>query len=369
MNQQYLFNVKYYENLVNKPGTVGYDSNNRRIIEAKYSQGNEEMPFCEQSLAFEVLYPGILTGNGYTHEAGFASEDKNDEIKTGFSLDYVSGLPYIPGSTVKGVLRSDFSRHRAYVEELLGCDGNTIDELKEAIFENGNDVFLDAFPVKADEDSKLLGLEYITPHKASDPRFDGLTGINPIRMLKIRPGVTLLFRFLLGDTTIQTGGQSIKISADTKLQLFERLLGEYGIGAKTNLGVGQIRTASFSEKHYFWLIENGKSESISNKVKTQNSTPKTDDSNVLGICPICKKSIKIGNSGKPYHDKNCNFRFKKYYKTELSNDQIRDLLAGKEITVYDNLVNHEIRVKQCGTKLIKSKNTGDEFYCFDFRKV
>ena len=369
MNQQYLFNVKYYENLVNKPGSVGYESINRSITDAKYSQGHEEMPLCEQSMAFEVQYPGILAGIGYTHEAGYASNDKNDEIKTGFSLDYVSGLPYIPGSTVKGVLSSDFRHHRAYIEELLGCDSKTVDELEKAIFKEGDDSFLDAFPISADKDEKLLGLEFITPHKASDPRFDGLTGINPVRMLKIRPGVTLLFRFLLGDTVIQIDSQSVEISADTKLQLFGKLLEEYGIGAKTNLGVGQIRMNPLKGKNFYWLIENEKSESKVIKVNDSKSTLETNDSNILGICPICKKAIKIGNSGKPYHDKNCNLRYKRYYRTELNNDQIRDLLAGKVFTVNDNKVGHEIRVKQIGTETFIDSYTGKYCYRFIFKRV
>ena len=368
MNQQYLFNVKYYENLITRSEKVGYESLNRSIIETRYRQGREEIPLCAQSLAFEVMYPGILAGTGYIHEAGYKASDKNAEIKAGFSLDYVSGLPCIPGSTVKGILNSDFRRHSAYVETLLGCDSNTVDDLRKAIFENGEDVFLEAYPVKADKNERLLGLEYITPHKANDPRYNGLTGVNPIRMLKILPGVTILFRFLVGDTFIQTGGCNIKISADTKLKLFEKLLEEYGIGAKTNLGVGQLQRVQNVIDNYYWLCESDELESAENKTDISKSIPNIKNKNVLGICPICKKNILVGKSGKPYHS-NCNLRFKKYYKTELTNDQICALLAGKEFTVYDKKAGKEIRIKQCGTEFFIDQYTGDICYRFKYKKV
>ncbi len=58
------------------------------------------------NLKFDVVttYPGLLIGTGYTHEK------KNDEdaFKIGFFFDYTSGMPIIPGSSVKGLLRSAF---------------------------------------------------------------------------------------------------------------------------------------------------------------------------------------------------------------------------------------------------------------------
>ena len=379
MNQQYLFNVKYFENLAEGTVSKDYEKINRQLTEAKYTQSEEEVELCSQSLVFVVKYPGILVGTGYDHEAGAISGSSNSEIKTGFSLDYVTGLPYIPGSTVKGVLRSAFQKHSAYIAELLSCDERTVENLELAFFEYGKDVFLDAFPVKADPDGKLLGNEYITPHKASDPRYDGLTGINPIHMLKVRPGVIVLFRFILQDSVVELGGQQYLIKAQTKLALFEKILEEYGIGSKTNTGVGRLQAAG-SESVYHWLVQAGRSENLNAGVRNTASSRRGEertgyrpsagrtasDSEVLGVCPICHQNIIVGRYGTPVHNRDCGFRFRKYYGTELTNEQIRKLLAGEEISVYDDRAGREITVRAKGTESFTDRN-GNQLYRFRFR--
>ena len=54
-----------------------------------------------------TAYPGVLIGTGNPHEISM-----ENAIKCGFSFDYVTGLPYIPGSSIKGMLRSYFSKRR-----------------------------------------------------------------------------------------------------------------------------------------------------------------------------------------------------------------------------------------------------------------
>ncbi len=386
MNQQYLFNVKYYENLTNSSVSTGYEEINRQLIEAVFEPGTEEMELCNQTLAFKVLYPGLLVGTGYNHEAGAVSGNNNDEIKTGFSLDYVSGLPFIPGSTVKGVLRSAFHNHTAFIADLLSCNEKIVAELELAVFEHGKDVFLDSFPVKGDKDGKLLGFEYITPHKANDPRYDGLTGINPIRMLKIRSGVTILFRFLLGETVVELESRQYKISATTKLALFGYLLENYGIGAKTNTGVGRLGKGN-AEVGYKWLKQksggvfrergnaaqlNALEKSLSDRKAATAGKPfinrafKNDD--VLGECPICHGKIIVGYNGKPHHDSNCSLRYKRYFKIELDNEQLRKLLSGQEFTVYDERAGYNVSVKADGTEEFMDRN-GNHLHRFRFKKV
>lgn len=374
MNQQYLFNVKYYENLAEGSVSGDYEKINRQLTEAKYAQSKEEMELCSQSLAFMVEYPGIMVGTGYDHEAGAISGSNNDEIKTGFSLDYVSGLPYIPGSTVKGVLRSAFHKHSAYISELLSCEEKTVEELELAFFENGKDIFLDAFPVQADPEGKLLGNEYITPHKASDPRYDGLTGINPIHMLKVRPGVTVLFRFILQDSVVESDGQQYLIKQETKLALFGKLLEEYGIGSKTNTGVGRLRAAE-SESAYHWLVPTGRAQEQSHGNRNTTSFPRREEQagqrpsggrEVLGVCPVCGQNIIVGKYGTPVHNRECNLRFRKYYGADLDNGQIRKLLAGEEFTVYDGRAGREITVRAKGIETFTDRN-GNELKRFKFR--
>ena len=269
MNQQYLFYVSYYNRIITNTGnaTESLESLNKRIIRTAYYTSSK-MPFSENGredligwkthcFPMKVCYPGLLAGLGYQHEAGDFFPDKDQEVKLGFSLDYVSGLPYIPGSTLKGVLRSAFKKYDTDIGHLLDVDREVVHALENAVFEEGDDIFLDVFPVAGDSHSRILGLEYITSHKADDPAYDGLTKINPLRLLKIQPEVKILVRFLLKDTVVTVGEHCIELKADVKKELFAIILERYGLGAKTNTGYGHVVRCEDGEdkKGFFWLLQ------------------------------------------------------------------------------------------------------------------
>lgn len=178
----------------------------------------------ESHFDLTVEYPGLLVGIGYQHSAGITGE-----IGLGFSLDYVTGLPYLPGSSVKGTLRSAF-RHKDYIRELLNNPDINVDNLEKSIFEN-NDVFLDAFPYNKSESGQIFELDAITPHHTSE--FGELEAPNPLTLLKVRPGTVMRFRFILQD---DEGG----LNKDNKLSLFKQILLDLGAGAKTNVGFGRF---------------------------------------------------------------------------------------------------------------------------------
>ena len=83
----------------------------------------------------------------------------------------------------------------------------------------------------------LLGLDYITPHK------DEFSNPNPIQFMRVEPGVTFRFEFLLFDyiKKDETGKDNILVSAEKKKELFKLILLDFGIGAKTNVGYGQLK--------------------------------------------------------------------------------------------------------------------------------
>lgn len=217
-----------------------------------------------------TTYPGLLTGTGIPHIA-----NHNGEVKLGLQFDHTTGLPYLPGSSVKGLLRSMFpmrgkslnleraiyiwdklceiksgKESKGIVIDLPHCEN---DEAKSSIIcfleldifgsDNkdkkshiqGNDIFFDAFPVRIGEKG-LLGLDYITPHsnQFKDPK--------PIQFIRIEPGVTFRFEFLLHDFLEKTpeGESTIKVSKEAKRELFKAILKDVGIGAKTNVGYGQL---------------------------------------------------------------------------------------------------------------------------------
>ncbi|MDR3085294.1 MAG: type III-B CRISPR module RAMP protein Cmr6 [Christensenellaceae bacterium] len=207
--------------------------------------------------AFQNVFDGELHRN---------NSRVKEYIKLGFYLDYTTGLPVIPGSTVKGALRSVFRQHLAagkeeaweYIKELCkvcNIDGvqskEAVEQLESSIFGEWvsnagkpdlplRDVFYDAVPVLASQSGLLLNIESITPH---NPGCGSLTRLlqepTPLKLLKVRPEVCFLFRFGLKDTN-PTAESPLCVLADAKLELFKRILLDFGIGAKTNVGFGVL---------------------------------------------------------------------------------------------------------------------------------
>ena len=232
-NLNLLFHKIYYD----KIGTNDFESavkiSNQRIFEATFVNAEDFLP-CEipgvKSVRMKTKYPGLLIGTGYPHGSGRA----DDDIKYGFSFDYVSGQPYIPGSSVKGVLRSHFKDHSdaivEIVEELTSAEKipmKTVKELEANIFDCG-DTFLDAVLYDGNERNRVLGNEYLTPHA------EVTKSPNPIHIMKVLPDVRFEFRFLVSDF-VKDG---FTFKGEQKKELFKILLELFGIGAKTNVGYG-----------------------------------------------------------------------------------------------------------------------------------
>lgn len=299
MNNHYLFNHSYFEKLgtisingsaqdidssiagmvkvFEETDNVGAAAINTQLCASTLIQNDvRPSPACKNAwhLKFKTAYPGLLVGTGYAHQA-FSS---TQSIKLGFSFDYVSGQPYIPSSTVKGVLRSAF-RQTAIIKALLtgilgdanGLDDEKIEDIERTIFGPRpkdseavrmkytdlakRDVFLDAVVTAGDKSGKLLDIDYITPHvdysqngstvdRSSDSKAESMRGLlepKPIRMLKVRPGVTFRFDFIL-PSDITAGG--ITLTAQQRCELYKSILSELGIGAKTNVGFGVLEPVS-----------------------------------------------------------------------------------------------------------------------------
>ena len=185
----------------------------------------------------KTVYPGLLIGTGLSHSFG-----GKGEAKLGICLDYTTGMPYIPGSSVKGTLRSAFC-DTEYIRNLLP-DEKSIDiaELEARIFGNSIDKDRKQYSVSANEQDtfydavitstgKLLATDFITPHRQNKKLME-LAEPNPITMIRIRPGVKLKFQFHLKET--------LGITPDQKLKIFQTILQDIGIGAKTNVGYGSL---------------------------------------------------------------------------------------------------------------------------------
>lgn len=280
-NLHYLFYKKYYEYLeklediqsikeINEkiqkfeiPNIEDIETTIKKISSVKKSDLESDI----KTFKLKTVYPGLLLGLGYSHAIG----NVDDEVKVGFSFDYVTGMPYIPASSIKGTLRSAFKYgNGAYIKELLSeleIDSSNIDivDFEKSIFGESNeskktneqnepsksneisetkeqkdedvipvnkrDIFYDAYP-NCSNNSSLLDFDYITPHCQNE-----LKNPIPIKILKISPDVTIKFTFNLK----KYEANGVIIDGQKKLELFKKILIDLGIGAKTNVGFGVLR--------------------------------------------------------------------------------------------------------------------------------
>jgi len=220
-------------------------------------------------ISFTTVYPGLILGTGYVHET-----NNEAEFKLGFYFDHTTGLPCIPGSSIKGVLRSMFPQfgekhpYKAidtlneeqqskvdFIARQLGWDQNNnksqlIHQLELAIFEgvdlvktsinfnNGKEEIIHSSIYKRfcfhngfishAPGNKIFEIDTITPH-GTNP----LKNPTPLNFLKIRPNVTFNLQIIMHTLT------AIPISTVQIRDLFISILRITGLGAKTNVGYGQ----------------------------------------------------------------------------------------------------------------------------------
>jgi len=244
-NIGWMFYKEAFKKLENSNYPRDMKAVNGDILNAGLSEGYPFPNGTHHAIELKTTYPGLVIGSGYPH----ALKENKENFNFGFFFDHTTGMPIIPGSTVKGVLRSLFGqnkneRHKEQKEALIASllpKKAQVAAIAKAIFEGINldgtrqtpykrDIFLDAYVIRID--SKLLSDDSITPH--ASPFKDPV----PNKMLKLAPGVTIQFAFELHDTVDENG--KVILSADEKEELFLSLLLWHGIGAKTNVGYGQF---------------------------------------------------------------------------------------------------------------------------------
>lgn len=235
-----------------------FNKKNDDIINCNVNLGGNPSLNCS-SFVLETIYPGLLIGTGNIHETGMLGE-----CKLGLQFDYTTGLPYIPGSSVKGLLRSMFpysipktkkgvkydtyrKQRSEYIKELLSkreleLTDADVEDLEMQLFAGEKNeksipiyercIFYDAMINGYNEEKGILGLDYITPH------LEPLKNPTPIQFMKILPEVRFQFQFRIPDNVELKSG--VKVSQDDVLNLFKNILMGIGIGAKTNVGYGQL---------------------------------------------------------------------------------------------------------------------------------
>ncbi|KIR01291.1 CRISPR-associated RAMP protein, Cmr6 family [Lachnospiraceae bacterium TWA4] len=135
-----------------------------------------------EGFTLKVEQPGLLIGTGLVHQCG-----GKGEAALGISLDYVTGIPYIPSSSIKGMLRSAF-QYPDYIAECINVEETIVKKLETSIFGDkknqypGTDIFFDAV-VQSGYTGNLLARDNITPHRQKKELLE-LAEPNPITFLK-----------------------------------------------------------------------------------------------------------------------------------------------------------------------------------------
>jgi len=309
----------YYRNYFNGIDLSNKEELKSEAMEKKFRTRNNELvkqafpikEFIKGNTQFQVqtTYPGLLVGSGYGHEVS-----AKGELKLGFFFDHTWGLPVIPGSSVKGTLRSAFPQwdkkdesgifeikktKTCWIESLLiGVPieqikfteelRNKIHTIELAIFEGikndlskkpedkffsiyERDIFHDAYISRTGKDGQILGTDSITPHIKEGYSYQQAMLKNPVPIpfLKVLPGVQFTFQFVLKES----GG----LKPEQKKNLFYQILLTLGIGAKTNVGYGQFTDGSERKTD----AKSGASGKADNKTITTNIGNVKTESDVL----------------------------------------------------------------------------------------
>lgn len=251
---------EYYKNFQlyskdEEQSKIYFEEKNKKILDSELLNGENCISIGNCNLFFKTTYPGLLVGSGYTHGV-----DEKNEFKMGFYFDYTTGLPIIPGSSVKGILKSVFNNTRdennEYIKEIIKSNNkifhninvealsqNDFLNIEKEIFEGikdeeplpvyKRDIFFDAiidFERTEKENSKgkkILGDDFITHHE------NPLKNPVPLKFLKVLPNVVWKFQFDLKE------GNSI-FNVEQKLFLFRNIILDMGVGSKTNVGYGRF---------------------------------------------------------------------------------------------------------------------------------
>ena len=154
----------------------------------------------------------------------------SSSLEVGMILHHVYGIPYIPSSSLKGLLRYCLTKvepeNDLNMNELLGHLDN-----EHAV--KGKIVFLDAFPEPGFQLSvDIMNNHYQDYYMGDKPPADWMDP-NPIKFLTVR-NATFVFRMFADKEDVD------KTTLEKVAKALSRALTDLGIGAKTAVGYGRL---------------------------------------------------------------------------------------------------------------------------------
>jgi CRISPR-associated protein Cmr6 len=182
--------------------------------------------------------------------------------ETGFILDRNTGLPYIPASSLKGVLRLAHALNLAelFPEKILPCkEGFEIPDTEETMRKffgdtdtkksnavRGQLVFIDAFPVGI----PTMKRDIMNPHfsgyyKGDNPPVETENPI-PVMFLAVQDSIDFKFRVFAQPLSTSDYADNRFGDDDKKaiVAMFRRAGKELGFGAKTAVGYGRMENVT-----------------------------------------------------------------------------------------------------------------------------
>ena len=154
--------------------------------------------------------------------------------ETNMTLHHIYGIPYIPGSAVKGVLRhwwleKDFSDKNGKISEEKALKNSVFLSIFGSQEQRGEVQFLDAYPKKVQFAIDIMNPHFGEYYSGTKPPTDNQNPV-PINFLTVEK-TTFRFVFLAKDQTHL---------AELKSR-FQEALEIKGVGAKTAVGYGYFR--------------------------------------------------------------------------------------------------------------------------------
>ena len=192
----------------------------------------------------------VETLNGKWHdlqtESPFVSGLGRDHpVENGFAWHHTLGVPYLPGSSIKGMVRAWAKQWNEGVEadrlRILGPEPAGGDVVTQP--QVGGMIFLDAVPTSpVDLKSDVMTPHYDDYYQKGEAPGDWISPI-PIPFLVVKEGAT--FRFAVAPR--QQSEQSIE-DCTTAFGWLEDALEWIGAGAKTAVGYGRMRVDRDAQK-------------------------------------------------------------------------------------------------------------------------
>ena len=228
----------------------------------------------------------MVTGTGQAHPLG-----------NGFCWHHTLGTPYLPASSIKGMLRAwltEWDTERFSKSQLIELFGS---ERNDVVMSGGELQFFDALPLDCPE----LMLDVMTPH-GGDWYQDGASKAGDANTLPAdwQSPVPITFlvvkqaRFLFSLTARTTQAQALLPEI---MQALEQALGMLGIGAKTAVGYGIMQPTTDNKLHGQTLLDKARQQREARLAALQEQKIRALLSpNQLAIADLRKKLQSCGDN-------------------------------------------------------------------------